>query len=187
MILFNPRKLDGIHPDPKLNDLLRKTVAFFETKGKRRLKEDDFNRTWYADFLAFVKEKKVFSALLTPQGYGGSDYRWDTSRLCAFNEVLGFYGLCYWYTWQVTILGLGPIWMSHHEALKRKAAALLDDGAIFAFGLSEKEDGGYLARGDKYYIGNGNQAAMVAPSGGSRTRASMCFSSWTASTRPLSW
>ena len=181
MILFNPRKLDGIHPDPKLNDLLRKTVAFFETKGKRRLKEDDFNRTWYADFLAFVKEKKVFSALLTPQGYGGSDYRWDTSRLCAFNEVLGFYGLCYWYTWQVTILGLGPIWMSHHEALKRKAAALLDDGAIFAFGLSEKEhgadiyatdmllvpqkDGGYLARGDKYYIGNGNQAAMVATFG----------------------
>ena len=181
MILFNPRNLGAAHPDPKLNELLRKTVAFFETKGKGRLKEDDFNRTWYADFLAFVKDEKVFATLLTPQGYGGPDCRWDTSRFCAFNEVLGFYGLCYWYTWQVTILGLGPVWMSHNEPLKRKVAGLLDDGAIFAFGLSEKEHGadiyatdmllvpqqvgGYLARGDKYYIGNGNEAALVSTFG----------------------
>jgi acyl-CoA dehydrogenase len=181
MILFNPHQLGEAHPDPKLDDLLRKTVAFFEAKGKRRLKEDDFNRTWYADFLTFVKEEKAFATLLTPQGLGGDGYRWDTSRLCAFNEVLGFYGLCYWYTWQVTILGLGPIWMSRNGALKRKAAALLDAGGIFAFGLSEKEhgadiyatdmllmprpDGSFVARGDKYYIGNGNQAALVATFG----------------------
>jgi acyl-CoA dehydrogenase len=181
MILFNPHQLGEAHPDPKLDDLLRKTVAFFEAKGKRRLKEDDFNRTWYADFLTFVKEEKAFATLLTPQSLGGDGYRWDTSRLCAFNEVLGFYGLCYWYTWQVTILGLGPIWMSRNGALKRKAAALLDAGGIFAFGLSEKEhgadiyatdmllmprpDGSFVARGDKYYIGNGNQAALVATFG----------------------
>ena len=181
MILFNPRKLGEAHPDPKLNDLLRKTVAFFEAKGKARLKEDDFNRTWYADFLAFVKQEKVFATLLTPSEYGGPDCRWDTSRLVAFNEVLGFYGLCYWYTWQVSILGLGPVWMSRNEPLKRRAAKLLDEGAIFAFGLSEKEhgadiygtdmqlvpqaDGTYLARGDKYYIGNGNEAALVSTFG----------------------
>jgi acyl-CoA dehydrogenase len=181
MILFNPSALGQTHPDPKLNELLRKTIAFFETKGKRRLREDDFNRTWYADFLAFVKAEKVFATLLTPAGYGGADTRWDTSRLCAFHEVLGFYGLCYWYTWQVTILGLGPIWMSSNEPLKRRAAAALEEGAIFAFGLSEKEhgadiyatdmllvpqpEGGYLAQGDKYYIGNGNAAAMVATFG----------------------
>ena len=68
--------------------------------------------------------------------------------------------------------------MSPNEELKRKAAQLLDDGEIFAFGLSEKEhgadiyssdmllipngEGNYLARGDKYYIGNGNEAAMVS-------------------------
>jgi acyl-CoA dehydrogenase len=181
MILFNPRAPGAAHPDPKLNDLLRKTVAFFEAKGKARLKEDDFNRTWYDDFLAFVKEEKVFATLLTPKGYGGPDCRWDTSRLVAFNEVLGFYGLCYWYTWQVSILGLGPIWMSGNEALKQKAASLLDQGSVFAFGLSEKEhgadiyatdmllvpqaDGTYLGRGDKYYIGNGNVAAMVSTFG----------------------
>jgi acyl-CoA dehydrogenase len=181
MVLFNPKQLREEHPDPKVNEILRKTVAFFETKGKRHLKEDDQNRVWYADFLDFVRHEKVFATLLTPAGYGGSDCRWDTSRLCVINEVLGFYGLCYWYTWQVSILGLGPIWMSGNEALKRKAARLLDCGAIFAFGLSEKEhgadiyatdmllvpqaDGTYLARGDKYYIGNGNEAAMVSTFG----------------------
>ncbi len=181
MVLLNPQKLVSGHPDPKLNEVLRKTVAFFESKGKRRLREDDFNRVWYADFLDFVKQEKIFATLLTPAGYGGADARWDTSRLCAFNEVLGFYGLVYWYTWQVTILGLGPIWMSGNEGLKQKAASLLDEGAIFAFGLSEKEHGadiyatdmllipqaggGYVARGDKYYIGNGNEAAMVSTFG----------------------
>ncbi|MEI6207466.1 MAG: acyl-CoA dehydrogenase [Desulfuromonadales bacterium] len=178
MFLLNPNRLTENHPDPKLNEILRKTSAFFESRGKKSLKEDDFNRVWYTDFLAFIKREKIFATLLTPAGYGDKDCRWDTSRLCAFNELLGFYGLCYWYAWQVTILGLGPIWMSSNEELKRRAAQLLDDGAIFAFGLSEKEhgadiyasdmlliprgEGNYLAQGDKYYIGNGNEAAMVS-------------------------
>lgn len=187
MFLLNPKQLTENHPDPSLNAILRKTAAFFEAKGRKRLKEDDFNRVWYADFLDFVKRERIFATLLTPAGYGDRDCRWDTSRLCAFNELLGFYGLCYWYAWQVTILGLGPIWMSRNVELKRRAAQLLEGGAIFAFGLSEKEhgadiyasdmllvptgDGNYLARGDKYYIGNGNEAAMVTvfgrePNGG---------------------
>ena len=181
MFLLNPKQMVEIHPDPKLNEILRKTVAFFEAKGKKSLKEDDINRVWYRDFLDFIKREKIFATLLTPQGYGNADCRWDTSRLSAFNELLGFYGLCYWYAWQVTILGLGPIWMSSNEALKQKAAKLLDDGEIFAFGLSEKEhgadiyasdmllvptgEGEYVARGDKYYIGNANEAAMVSTFG----------------------
>jgi len=181
MFLLNPKQLAESHPDPRLNEILRKTVDFFEAKGKRSLKEDDLNRVWYQDFLDFIKKEKIFATLLTPEGYGDDQRRWDTSRLCAFNELLGFYGLCYWYAWQVSILGLGPIWMSGNEAVKREAARLLDDGAIFAFGLSEKEhgadiyasdmlliptgEGSYLARGDKYYIGNGNEAAMVSTFG----------------------
>ncbi len=181
MLLLNPKQFAESHPDPKLNEILRKTINFFETKGKKSLKEDDLNRVWYTDFLEFIKREKIFATLLTPEGYGDADCRWDTSRLCAFNELLGFYGLCYWYAWQVTILGLGPIWMSSNEALKRRAAQLLDEGAIFAFGLSEKEhgadiyasdmllipagEGGYVARGDKYYIGNGNEAGMVSTFG----------------------
>ena len=181
MILFNPRQLQAEHPDPKVNEILRKTVAFFEAKGKAHLKEDDQNRVWYKDFLEFVQREQIFSTLLTPAGYGGPDSRWDSSRLCVFNEVLGFYGLCYWYTWQVSILGLGPLWMSANEPLKRRTADLLEQGAIFAFGLSEKEhgadiyatdmllapqaDGTYRARGDKYYIGNANEAAVVSTFG----------------------
>jgi len=181
MLLLNPKKLVHSHPDPALRKIVQKTIDFFEAKGKKRLKEDDLNRVWYADFIEFVKKEKVFATLLTPAGYGGKECRWDTSRLCAFNEVVAFYGLCYWYVWQVTILGLGPIWMSGNEDLKRRAAKLLDQGEIFAFGLSEKEhgadiyssdmllvpagEGSYLARGDKYYIGNGNEAALVSTFG----------------------
>jgi acyl-CoA dehydrogenase len=156
------------------------TIEFFESRGKEVLKEHDRDLVWYADFLDFVKRERVFAKLLTPaaEGDGDPDKRWDTARICAFNEITGFYGLAYWYTWQVSILGLGPIWQSSNAEAKSRAAALLDDGAIFAFGLSEKEhgadiystdmvltpngDGGFSASGGKYYIGNGNLAGMVS-------------------------
>jgi acyl-CoA dehydrogenase len=156
-----------------------KTIEFFENKGKAKIKDDDRNRVWYSDFLEFQKEHKLFAQLLTPAQYGEDEnYRWDTWRICEFNEILGFYGLSYWYTWQVSILGLGPIWMSKNEKAKEKAAKLLREGAIFAFGLSEQahgadiyasemaltpqDDGTYRANGEKYYIGNGNEAEMVS-------------------------
>jgi len=182
MILLNPRKLDLSLYDPPTQDILAKTVDFFERKGKQRLKEDDRTHTWYADFLDFQKREKLFATLLTPSEFGFSpDCRWDTWRNCAFNELLGFYGLAYWYTWQVSILGLGPVWMSANEALKRRAARLLEEGEVFAFGLSERAhgadiyatemaltpqpDGSYLANGEKYYIGNANVAPMVSTFG----------------------
>jgi acyl-CoA dehydrogenase len=68
--------------------------------------------------------------------------------------------------------------MSDNEEIKKKTAKLLEDGGIFAFGLSEKEhgadlyssemaltplgDGKYVADGGKYYIGNANKAALVS-------------------------
>lgn len=181
MILLNPKKLVRPYPDPRSAEIMRNTVEFFERKGKAKLKEDDLNRTWYADFLEFQKSEHVFATLLTPAGEGRSDGRWDTWRNCEFNEILGFYGLCYWYTWQVTILGLGPLWMSKNRSLKERAAAHLEKGGIFGFGLSEREhgadiystdmrltpqpDGSFVARGSKYYIGNGNKAAMLSTFG----------------------
>jgi acyl-CoA dehydrogenase len=181
VILLNPNRHDRFYPDDLSRDIMRKTIAFFEQRGKRRLKADDHDRVWYADFLDFVGQEKLFATLLTPSAYGDGDKRWDTWRNCAFNEILSFYGLAYWYTWQVTILGLGPIWMSRNAALKQRAASLLDQGAIFAFGLSERAhgadlyatemtltpqvDGTYRANGEKYYIGNGNRASMVSTFG----------------------
>ncbi|MBA7686810.1 hypothetical protein ES703_95269 [subsurface metagenome] len=68
--------------------------------------------------------------------------------------------------------------MSENEDAKKKAARLLREGAIFAFGLSERAHGAdiygtemalslqadetYKANGEKYYIGNGNEAEMVS-------------------------
>lgn len=181
LLLLNPRNHNRAYADERSRQIMLKTIEFFENKGKRKLKEHDRERVWYEDFLAFVKENDIFATLLTPAEYGGPDCRWDTWRNCEFNEILAFYGLHYWYTWQVTILGLGPVWMSNNETAKKKAAELLKKGEVFAFGLSERShgadiyatetalapqsEGTYLANGEKYYIGNGNVAEMVSTFG----------------------
>src|SRR6185295_15119099 len=181
MILLNPRNLTRSYPDARSTEVMRKLVEFFEAKGKARLKADYHERGWYADFLDFVRRERLFATISTPAGYGAPDARWDTWRICEFAEILGFYGLQYWYTWQVTVLGLGPIWMSHNEAVKQRTARLLEAGGIFAFGLSERAhgadiystdmtltpvaEGRYVANGRKYYIGNGNEAAIVSTFG----------------------
>jgi len=179
-MLLNPKTFQSACPDETSREIMKKTIAWFERKGKRRLKEDDQWRVWYDDFLQFIKENQIFAKLLTPSKYN-PEARWDTWRNCEFNEILGFYGLQYWYTWQVSILGLGPIWMSPNEEVKKRTAQHLKYGRIFAFGLSEREhgadiystdmqlkplgDGKFAAEGDKYYIGNANEAVIVSTFG----------------------
>ena len=182
-MLLNPKTETFEHLDPESRELMKKTVEFFETKGKAKLKEASHERIWYQDFIDFLKENQIFAKLLTPSPYAPDDpdTRWDTYRNCDFNEILGFYNLSHWYAWQVTILGLGPIWMSKNEKIKQKTAQMLKDGGIFAFGLSERAhgadlyssemsltplgDGKYVADGGKYYIGNANEAALVSTFG----------------------
>ncbi|MFF5388142.1 acyl-CoA dehydrogenase family protein [Streptomyces sp. NPDC013012] len=180
-LLFNPHTYDPAHFDPETRRLLRATVDWFEARGKRRLIEDYRTRAWLGDFLAFAAEEGLFATFLTPSsaaGEDGGDKRWDTARIAALNEILGFYGLDYWYAWQVTILGLGPVWQSDNAAARARAAELLSRGEVFAFGLSEKThgadiystdmlltpdgEGGFRATGSKYYIGNGNAAGLVS-------------------------
>ncbi|MBT1104184.1 MULTISPECIES: acyl-CoA dehydrogenase family protein [Streptomyces] len=180
-LLFNPRTYDPQHFDPETRRLLRATVDWFEARGKRRLIEDYRSRAWLGDFLAFSAKEGLFATFLTPASAAGSeDQRWDTARIAALNEIFGFYGLDYWYAWQVTILGLGPVWQSDNAAARDRAAELLSRGEVFAFGLSEKThgadiystdmllepdsevDGGFRASGSKYYIGNGNAAGLVS-------------------------
>jgi acyl-CoA dehydrogenase len=191
VILLHPNHLQRDYPDERSAEVMRKTVEFFETKGLQSIKDDDHAAVWYQDFVDFLGRERIFATMCTPSEYGGDDTRWDTWRNCEFGEILGFYGLPYWYVWQVTVLGLGPIWMSDNEAVKERAAALLDDGAIFAFGLSEREhgadlystdmtltpvgDGTYLANGSKYYIGNGNQAAIVSTFAKMADTGEYCF------------
>ncbi len=180
MILLNPSRPDRPYRDDRSAEVMRQTIEFFESKGKTRLLEDYYAHDWYADFLDYAKEHRLFATLCTPEAESSKDGRWDTWRNCEFAEILGFYGLQYWYTWQVSVLGLGPIWMSANAKLRERAAQALEDGGIFAFGLSEKEHGadiystdmvltpdsdGWRANGRKYYIGNGNEAAIVATFG----------------------
>jgi acyl-CoA dehydrogenase len=181
MILMNPKDYQYAFSDERSKEIMQRTIDYFEQRGKRKLKEDDHNRTFYEEFIKFQKKEHVFSTLLTPPQYGNKNTRWDMWCNFAFNEILAFYGLAYWYTWQVSILGLGPIWMSKNEKLKKQAAQHLKDGEVFAFGLSEKahgadiystemtltpqSDGSFLANGSKYYIGNANTAPMVSTFG----------------------
>ena len=137
-MLLNPNNLVRKYPDARSGEIMAATVDFFESRGKARLKSDDHERVWYSDFLNHIGRERIFASLLTPAEYGGSDCRWDTYRISEFAEIVGFYGLSYWYPFQVTALGLGPIWMSANEDAKRKAAAQLEAGEVFAFGLSEQ-------------------------------------------------
>ncbi|GAB2651270.1 acyl-CoA dehydrogenase [Prescottella soli] len=181
-MLLNPHDYDPTVFDPNTRRLLRATIDWFEARGKRRLLQDDLHAVWTRDFLDFVGREKLFATFLTPAAESGGDpnKRWDAARNAALSEILGFYGLAYWYVWQVTVLGLGPIWMSTNAAARERAAEQLDAGGVMAFGLSEREHGAdvystdmlltpaedgtaaFRANGTKYYIGNGNVAGMVS-------------------------
>ncbi|MGH3862382.1 acyl-CoA dehydrogenase [Actinokineospora sp.] len=179
-LLLDPAREVSNRFDAATRRLLRATIDWFEGRGKQRLVADYHGKVFYQDFLDFAAKENLFATLLTPAADAGdsADKRWDTSRVAALSEILGFYGLNYWYPWQVTVLGLGPVWQSDNGQARARAAALLDGGAVAAFGLSEREhgadiystdmvltptgDGGYIATGEKYYIGNGNCARIVS-------------------------
>jgi len=182
-LLLQPKKYKSLMVDEGSRAIMNKTIQFFESMGKTRILDDYNNKVWYKEFIAFLGKEHIFAKLLTPKEYSGGDpdCRWDTARNNEFSELLAFFGLGYQYCFQVSILGLGPIWMSKNEKAKQKAAKLLQEGAIFAFGLSEREhgadiyststtltpkdDGTWIANGEKYYIGNGNEAEMVSTLG----------------------
>ncbi|MBW1783875.1 MAG: acyl-CoA dehydrogenase [Deltaproteobacteria bacterium] len=180
---IHPKKYKSLMTDEGSRAIMEKTINFFENMGKKRLLDDFNKKVWYREFVDFIGKEQIFAKLLTPKEYaaGDPDCRWDTARNSEYSELLAFYGLGYWYCFQVTILGLGPIWMSPNEKAKKRAAKLLKEGAIFAFGLSERThgadiystetaltprgDGKWVANGEKYYIGNGNEAEMVSTLG----------------------
>ncbi|PIE70774.1 MAG: acyl-CoA dehydrogenase [Deltaproteobacteria bacterium] len=178
MLLFNPKLHNREYGDEKTREMMQRVIDFMENKGLKSIKKDWHEKVWNHDFVDFMKAHQVLATLMTPTGYGAEDSRWDTHRNAMFAEISGFYGITYWYTFQVSMLGLGPIFLGNNEEVKHKAAKALQDGNVFAFGLSEREhgadiyasdmmiypkgDGTYTASGDKYYIGNGNEAAMVS-------------------------
>ena len=180
-LLFNPATYDPSSFDEDTRAKLLALVDFFETKGLAKNKEEYYSGEWYNDFLELVAQKKIFATFATPAEVGvlvGEDEaRWDLARINELNEILGFYSLAHWYAWQVSVLGLGPVWLSANDSARALVARLLDAGNIFGFGLSEREHGadiyasdmvltrtgeGFSASGGKWYIGNGNAAGRLS-------------------------
>ena len=180
-LLFNPADYRPNQSDDATAADLTALIEFFESKGLAQMKEEHHANAWYDDFLTALASNGTFARFGTPAEVGAllgaSDARWDTTRINELNEILAFYSLSYWYAWQVTVLGLGPVWTSSNEAAKELVGELLADGAVFGFGLSEKTHGadiystdmvltksgdGWRATGSKYYIGNGNVAGRLS-------------------------
>ena len=150
---------------------------FFEKKGLARLKEEDRNEIWYDDFLEHVKKHRIFARFLSPKKYSSLGHEFDFLSLGRYLETFAYYSPSHGYSFQVSYLGIFPILMSKNEELKQEAIKRLESGAMFAFGLSEKEHGsdiyssemhmqktpdGYTASGSKYYIGNANCAEIIS-------------------------
>ena len=181
-LLFNPQTYDPSSFDAGTARQLLALVEFFETKGLARNKEEFYSGEWYSDFVDLIATNEIFSTFATPAEVGGlvgaDEARWDLARINELNEILGFYSLAHWYAWQVSVLGLGPVWLSENEAARVEVAELLRRGHLFGFGLSEREhgadiyssdmilrrdgDGGFRASGGKWYIGNGNVAGRLS-------------------------
>jgi len=181
MLLFHPKTYDAARHDEATRRALLAVRSFFEAKGPAELKQEHHAGHWYGDFLEMLAREGVFARFGTPADVGrlvGNDAaRWDTARNNDLGELLAWYSLEHWYAWQVTVLGLGPVWMSGNAGARALVGNLLAQGGVFAFGLSERAHGadiystdmvltpsgaGWRATGAKYYIGNGNCAARVA-------------------------
>lgn len=195
-LLLNPQKMEQVMSDQKTQDLFNLTVDFFEHKGNFSMRIDAKSKRMPTDYYQFIKESGLFATLLTPAGYGDADARWDHYRITSASELLGFYGL-YQYTYQVSILGVGPIWISKNEQQKRELAQLLKEGHVFAFGMSERYhgadlysneanitpvgDGKYIANGEKYYIGNSSRAPKISVMGKNTQTGEFAF--WVVDSR----
>ncbi len=178
MLLLNPKKYqDRNYPDERSKEIMLKTIDWFEKKGLAKLKEDYRSREFTYDFAEFIQKEGIFETLFLPKGYGGDDQYYSTYRMYEFSEICGFYGTAYWYMYHVSTLGLDPVFLGDNEAFKHAAVEKLRENPLCAFGLSEKEhgadiyssdmklypqaDGTFLAKGSKYYIGNGNEAGII--------------------------
>ena len=65
MLLLNPKYHDRFYPDDRLGQIMQKTIAWFQERGLKKITQDDYDRTGYADFLEFVQRARLFATLLT--------------------------------------------------------------------------------------------------------------------------
>lgn len=155
--------------DPAFEALFR----FFEEKGLAQLKKEDHEETFYDDWLAFQAEHGIYASLLSTAKYSTRGHSFNLNRICRFMEALAYYSPSHGYSLQVSFLGIFPLLQSKNTEMGTHAVRTLEDGGVFALGLSEKEHGSDLysgsfrlrdgvANGKKYYIGNANVASIIS-------------------------
>jgi acyl-CoA dehydrogenase len=157
---------------------LRLLIAFFQNKGLEALKQEDRQEDWYQDWIDYQAKHGLYASLLSPKQHSRRGHQFNILKLTRFLEVFAYFSPAHAYSLHVSFLGLFPILMSSNEPLKKEAIAKLEDGGLFAFGVSERAHGsdlfaneltvqqagpaGWLAHGAKYYIGNANAAGIIS-------------------------
>ena len=84
-MLLNPKQSKYEHLDGPSRQIMLKTIDFFETKGKIKMKEDYEAREWYADFLEFVKKEKIFAIGFNKTGTSSMHYLFENLGLSSYH------------------------------------------------------------------------------------------------------
>ncbi|MBI1827662.1 MAG: acyl-CoA dehydrogenase, partial [Planctomycetes bacterium] len=128
-------------------------------------------------WIDYQSAHRLYATLLTPKKYSRFCGQFSLVNLTRFLEAFAYFSPAHAYSLHTTFLGLFPILMSSNEKLKKEAIARLEDGALFAFGVSEQAHGsdlfanefavrktpdGWTADGAKFYIGNANAAFIIS-------------------------
>ena len=108
--LLQPKKYQESHGRRRFPGHHGQNNRLLRENGQTRLTEDFNKKVWYREFVDFIGKEQIFAKLLTPSQYGGGDpdCRWDTARNSEYSELLAFYGLGYWYCFQVTFWAWVP-------------------------------------------------------------------------------
>ncbi len=155
--------------DPAFLSLIR----FFEEKTLAGLKKEDREETFYHDWLKYQAEHGIFASLLSTTEFSTRGHSFNLHRMVRFMELFAYYSPSHGYSLQVSFLGIFPMLQSKDAEIRRLAVKTLEEGGMFALGLSEKEHGADLyssefrlrdgvASGRKYYIGNSNIASIIS-------------------------
>lgn len=155
--------------DPAFLALFR----FFQEKGLAQLKKEDREEVFYDDWLAYQAEHGIYASLLSTAKYSTRGHSFNLQRICRFMEAFAYYSPSHGYSLQVSFLGIFPLLQSKNPEMQALAVRTLEEGGVFALGLSEKEHGSDLysgsfrlrdgiASGKKYYIGNANVASIIS-------------------------
>lgn len=171
---FPSTEADEYLVDPHIRHL----VDFFQDKGLAALALEQQSEQWYQDWIDYQGRHGIYAGLLSPKAYSSKGNQLNLFRLTRFLEVFAYFSPAHAYSLHVSFLGLFPILMSTNEALKREAIAKLENGGVFALGVSERNHGAdllsnefavketgpdaYLAEGSKCYIGNANAASIIS-------------------------